>query len=338
NSYEGVAIGYPAIGPSGVPDESTVTFGSGNDFTENVETGVTVVGNAVVTGTDGVDGTFDWTGAGGDNAPSGADLSDTLRGGDGDDDLTGFGGDDTLDGGAGIDMAHYAASLDAADIVPNGAGGWTVTTGGEGTDTLSDIEIVAGAGGARFLLVGNGGFDTIQAAIDAAVDGDTILIAAGTYAENVVIDRAVYLKGQDGVIIDPPSGNAVTLSGNLGGHDVAIDNVDMTGGANGLFVATNANGGKLTILNSAITGNAEHGVYLVGDDPENDGNAPIVAGVAAIEIIDTTFANNGFDNNYKGSGHIKLFGYQGNALFQNVAIEGAPDGTAQNDRPDNAIE
>src|SRR5690606_24232545 len=33
NSYEGVAIGYPAIGPSGVPDESTVTFGSGNDFT-----------------------------------------------------------------------------------------------------------------------------------------------------------------------------------------------------------------------------------------------------------------------------------------------------------------
>src|SRR5690606_13155381 len=95
---------------------------------------------------------------------------------------------------------------------------------------------------------------------------------------------------------------------------------------------------KLTILNSAITGNAEHGVYLVGDDPENDGNAPIVAGVAAIEIIDTTFANNGFDNNYQGSGHIKLFGYQGNALFQNVAIEGAPDGTAQNDRPDNAIE
>ena len=43
-----------------------------------------------------------------------------------------------------------------------------MTTGGaEGTDTLSGIEIIDGVGTSNILLVGNGGFTTIQAAIDA---------------------------------------------------------------------------------------------------------------------------------------------------------------------------
>ena len=37
------------------------------------------------------------------------------------------------------------------------------------------------------LLVGGGGYSTIQAAVDAAQEGDTIVIAAGNYSENVTI-------------------------------------------------------------------------------------------------------------------------------------------------------
>ena len=44
-------------------------------------------------------------------------------------------------------------------------------------------------------MVGAGGYATIQAAIDAASPGETILIAPGTYNEHVVIDKAVTLVG-----------------------------------------------------------------------------------------------------------------------------------------------
>ena len=53
--------------------------------------------------------------------------------------------------------------------------GWSVAGGvGEGTDTLSNIEIVDDAASGKILLVGNGGYATIQAAFDAAAAGDTI--------------------------------------------------------------------------------------------------------------------------------------------------------------------
>ena len=37
-------------------------------------------------------------------------------------------------------------------------------------------------------LVGTGGFATIQEAVDAASNGDTIVVEAGTYVEQVTIE------------------------------------------------------------------------------------------------------------------------------------------------------
>ena len=125
---------------------------------------MTINGNVTATGTNLVNGTFDWEGGPANNAPSGAALADTLRGNGGDDTITGFAGNDTLIGGETDevlgDKAVYNAAIDASGISDTGSG-WTVTSNTEGTDTLTEIEIVDGTEGGKFLLVGNGGFTTI---------------------------------------------------------------------------------------------------------------------------------------------------------------------------------
>ncbi|KQM36423.1 calcium-binding protein [Sphingomonas sp. Leaf10] len=115
---------------------------------------------------------------------------DILNGAGGDDMLIGGSGDDELNGGAGIDTARY----DGPAMITATTTGWKVTDA-DGTDTLSGIEIVNDDAMGRILLVGNGGYATIQAAVNAAEDGDTILIAAGTYTENLDFSKAVTVKG-----------------------------------------------------------------------------------------------------------------------------------------------
>ena len=113
--------------------------------------------------------------------------------------LTGKGGADTIHGGGGIDTAAYGTGIeiDARTDISYNAGNstWTVNAHADGTDTLDGIEIIDDATGGRTLLVGAGGFATIQEALNAAQDGDTILVAPGTYDEDLVVDVDVTILG-----------------------------------------------------------------------------------------------------------------------------------------------
>lgn len=80
-------------------------------------------------------------------------------------------------------------------------------------------------------------FSTIQEAINATSDGDTIFVKNGTYHENVVVNKAVSLVGES------RHATVVNASGDSTGFKVAVDNV--------------------TISNFKITGASWVGVYLM---------------------------------------------------------------------------
>src|SRR4029450_1327696 len=106
-----------------------------------------------------------------------------------------------------------------------------VRSGAEGSDTLTGIEKIDNAG-ANILLVGNGGYTTIQEAINAASTGDTIMVAAGTYAENITIDEEVTITGLGAVTIQ---GTFKSLNGLAANASVAdflkTSTTDYVGGA-----------------------------------------------------------------------------------------------------------
>lgn len=172
---------------------------------------------------DGGTGNDTINGGNGDDSLSGGADNDSISGGSGNDTITGGAGDDTIDGGTGVDTVVYSGDVSASNVKFNGTS-WVVTSD-DGTDTVSNAEIIDdavgnvsnNAVGGRTLLVGGGGFTSLQAAINAAQDGDTILVAPGTYDElttyqggsqiGLVIDKSVTIQGvkADGTFITDPN-------------------------------------------------------------------------------------------------------------------------------------
>ena len=144
---------------------------------------------------------------------SGAPIHVVFHGGGGDDLLIGGAGDDLLDGGANTDTARVAGTIATSTTTyttTNGiVTGFTSVSGAGGNDTLTGIEKLVfdnnTAGntaddvtldlGKAVQLFNSGGqligtFDQIQDAIVAAdTSGETIKVKAGTYDENVNVNK-----------------------------------------------------------------------------------------------------------------------------------------------------
>ncbi|MCU1376745.1 MAG: hypothetical protein JWO68_4031, partial [Actinomycetia bacterium] len=247
--------------------------------------------------------------------------------------LTGLGGNDRLIGanGAGFDTATYAGTLTAADIsvvatdtnafVGGVQAGWSVNAGAEGTDTLSEVERVVDGSGHRFLLVGNGGFATIQAAVNMAQDGDTILVAAGTYAENVTINSidGLTIKGVGGTVeVDGQFSVTGTLDGGLKLEDITID---AAGHQYGLFVSASSTGaaGSISLDGVTIENATQNGLAYIRT---GNGSTPTQADtIGAVTIVDSHFNDNGIGAT-GGSGDILLYGFNGDLTLTDVTISG----------------
>lgn len=118
---------------------------------------------------------------------------------------------------------------------------------------------------------------SIQAAVDAAGPGDTVLIKAGVYVENVVISNGqvgLVLKGSGKVVIDArPQGSTGTGPAiGIGEASVTVQNVVVRHARAGLVgagVVVLANG--VTLKNVAAYACDDAGILVAGHDVRIDG-------------------------------------------------------------------
>ena len=208
-----------------------------------------------------------------------------------------------------------------------------------GTDLLTGVEKVNDGAGHHFLLVGNGGYATIQEAVDAAVSGDTIIVGPGTFA-GAIIGKELTLIGQGAgqttittpMTGSPPSSLGFSLVGDIdatagdSAATVTIKGFSFVGNTVGVRVSSATNLDHLVITNSDFHDNTSNGVGM-------GSGAPLLS---AIDIVNSTFSHNGIvasGNSVNGSGDISLFNFQGNALIKNVTVHGGDSPVAN---PSNA--
>lgn len=100
-------------------------------------------------------------------------------------------------------------------------------------------------------------YPTIQSAINAAVSGDTVVVAAGTYAEAVTVNKSIVLLGTGpSVVVAPVSGAGITISAN----NVAVQSLRVCRSTtNGISASAISN---LTLMSIIADSNAGSGFQL----------------------------------------------------------------------------
>lgn len=167
-----------------------------------------------------------------------------------------------------------------------------------------------------------GDYDTIQEAIDAASDGDTIVVAAGLYNVNVEIDKSLTLKGaQAGVdarnrsgpetIIEPDEGPGISI---ITDDDqwVVVDGLTVRNAEHGIATPEPTMADDITIRNVRVLNPEEFGIsltftitttveYCYVEDAQYGINAgalvpfePTVATFRHNEVVDTEFGIIGY--------------------------------------------
>ncbi|MCD6573922.1 MAG: DUF2341 domain-containing protein, partial [Thermoplasmata archaeon] len=172
-------------------------------------------------------------------------------------------------------------------------------------------------------------YDTIQAAINDADNGNTILVSNGTYNESIVVNKSINLYGEDKniTIIDGGSdSNVVTIEAsnvNISGFTIR------NGGEEGIYmegvsycnISNNIicnNGGAGVILNlssnNTIYGNIVH---------NNTYDGILLENASYNNIIGNTACYNGVGNNGEG---ILLMYSSHNIIKNNTAYKNGEDG------------
>ncbi|MEM2466716.1 MAG: NosD domain-containing protein [Candidatus Bathyarchaeia archaeon] len=180
-------------------------------------------------------------------------------------------------------------------------------------------------------------YPTIQEAIDAASPGDTIFVKAGTYYENVVVDKPVSLEGEcmQNTIIDGKSAGIVVkivANGvNVTGFTVRKSGYPQCGfllyyvsgcSITGNIVTANDHGGILlysssnnSISGNIVTANNENGVVLSDSSNYNVISGNIIANNHRGIYLSRSSNNDIFENNITNNDYCVRLDYTSNNKF-----------------------
>ncbi len=142
-------------------------------------------------------------------------------------------------------------------------------------------------------------YSSIQKAIIASSNGDTILVKGGTYLENVKVNKKLTLRGVGNPVVNAGGrGNAIMLSAN----GISLEGFTATG--SGGYSA----GIKVTSNNNTLTGN----------NASNNGNEYGGFGIYLSSSNNNTLIGNNASNNFGGG--IYLRKTRRSALSDNIMI------------------
>lgn len=185
-----------------------------------------------------------------------------------------------------------------------------------------------------------GDYDTIQEAIDAASDGDIIIVAAGLYEENVEIDKSLTLKGaQAGVdartrsgaetIIEPDEGTGIRII-TATDRVVVIDGLTVQNAEHGIATPEPTMADDITVRNVRVLNPSEFGIsptFTVTTTVEYCYVEGAIQAINAGALVPfdpavATFRNNEIVNSQFGfTGYLKDSLIEGN-LVRDFATEG----------------
>ena len=176
-------------------------------------------------------------------------------------------------------------------------------------------------------IVGNATvYSTIQAAVDAAVAGQTITVDSGTYPEQVSIFKQLTIKGAqtgvdarsnvrgtgESIVSGANSGGKFTSAFKIGANDVVIDGFTVQGEN---VAATDTGAG--IVINPNISG-----THIINDIIQNNSTGLYLANASASDAA--LIQHNVFSNNNNGATDTNN---GGRAIYSDGAISG---GTLQN--------
>ncbi|MDT4743632.1 VCBS domain-containing protein [Bradyrhizobium sp. WYCCWR 12699] len=215
---------------------------------------------------------------------------DTISAGGGNDGITGQGGDDLIDGGAGTDMVIFSGAQSQYNVTMAGTIQVQDTVAGrDGTDTLTNVEVLQFSDGIVLLSSGTSGspidLSTQQFSNSAPVIGtagdDYLRVGANIFGHQLNLGAGT----ADTVLLNGTFGNGYTL--NLAGVENLVGTgndefVNLTMNANGLVVDLGGGNDQLNLAGGANT------LSLIGVDGIAGTDFGATPGVNDVLTLSTT--------------------------------------------------